>query len=96
MPAMLCRAHVPVLAAWGASDWLSSREDHLLLAACANEGKAGLGSFVEIQGADHYFAARAFEAESFAAGDAGRVCPAVAETTVSWLETRIHRTQTRP
>ncbi|MEI8255559.1 MAG: hypothetical protein WCJ30_07795 [Deltaproteobacteria bacterium] len=61
MPAMLCRAHVPVLAAWGASDWLSSREDHLLLAACANEGKAGLGSFVEIQGADHYFAARAFE-----------------------------------
>jgi hypothetical protein len=83
--AQLAGARVAVLAAWGASDWLSSRDDHELVAACANEGQAGLGVFAEIAGADHHLAGRATPAESFAARDHGQLCPRLAPLVSSWL-----------
>jgi pimeloyl-ACP methyl ester carboxylesterase len=85
----LASAGVPVLAAWGASDWLSSREDHELVAACASEGGAGLGTFAEVPGADHFFAARATAAASYAATSGGRLSPRLARLLVSWVRAKL-------
>lgn len=88
IPAHLAAAAVPVLAAWGASDWLSSREDHALVAACVNEGTPGLGDFTEVAGADHYFAERESAEVSFRAKDAGVLTTSIVDACVAWLERR--------
>ncbi len=84
IPEQLASARVPVLAAWGSCDWLAFRDDHELVAACVNEGAPGMGTFVEIAGADHGFAERASEAESFAAKDPGVLSVALASIAIDW------------
>lgn len=89
--AQLAAARIPVLAAWGASDWLATRDDHELVAACVNEGAPGsdaLGEFVEVPGADHYFAARDGLDASFRARDAGVLAESVVDACAGWMERR--------
>ncbi|MFO0550239.1 MAG: alpha/beta fold hydrolase [Polyangiaceae bacterium] len=89
----LTSANLPVLAAWGASDWLSMREDHELIAACVNEGAPGKGAFIEIPRADHHFAERATDAESYAARDRGSLAEAIPATLVAWLRSETPSTR---
>ncbi|MFO0613324.1 MAG: alpha/beta hydrolase [Polyangiaceae bacterium] len=84
IPAHLAAARIPVLAAWGSSDWLAFRDDHELVAACVNEGAPGRGTFAEIPRADHGFADRASEAGAFGAKDPGTLSEALATTLADW------------
>lgn len=80
----LQRAGLPTLAAWGEMDWMSSRTDHELIAACVAEAHPGLGSFRAIAGADHNFTVRGSQAEAFRARDAGRLSDVWVATFLSW------------
>lgn len=77
-------ARIPVLAAWGTADWVSSRADHELLANCVEEAHPGFGTFNEISGADHNFAERASTLDAYHAKDAGRLSEQVPHRLLAW------------
>lgn len=77
-------AGIPLLAAWGNMDFVSSRSDHELLAACVEQAHPGLGTFSEIAGADHNFAARASALDAYQAKDAGRLSQDVQDKLLAW------------
>lgn len=68
-----------VLAMWGASDWLATRDEHTRIAALTG------GDFVEVPRADHGFADFATVGDSFAARGVGAWQPAVGEALRGWL-----------
>jgi pimeloyl-ACP methyl ester carboxylesterase len=76
---------LPVLAAWGAADWIALRVEHELLADLVNRHHPGRGRFVEVEGCDHGFAHHATEAASFAARGRGPFHPRVLEVTLAWM-----------
>lgn len=79
-PAVALRAlEVPVLALWGASDWLSTRREHEAIAALTR------GVFEEVPEADHGFARFESAQASFDAGGRGRWCPAVGDAALRWM-----------
>lgn len=80
-PADALRAlRASVLAMWGASDWLATREEHARIAALTG------GDFIEVPRADHGFADFATMEDSFAARGVGVWQPAVGEALRGWLE----------
>lgn len=72
----------PALAAWGACDWLSARDEHERIAALTR------GAFVEVPRADHGFADFATAQASFDARGRGPWQPAVGEALTRWLDAR--------
>ncbi len=72
---------------WGSSDYISSREDHEILAATVNTFHPGNGSFIQIDNADHGMQ----RASSFAASrtQPGRYNDQVGEIILTWLKQQI-------
>lgn len=81
---------VPVLAMWGASDWVAQREEHVALAAALNAARPGSARFVEVAGADHEWRAHATARDSMAARWTGEYATGVGEALVAWLRSTPH------
>ena len=81
----LLALEVPVLAMWGASDWLAPRDEHVALVAAINAVRPGRARFAEVPGADHDWRAHPTPEASLAAGWTGDFAPGVATTLARWL-----------
>ncbi len=77
----------PLLAAWGASDWLSFRDDHQKLADVVEKQHPGRGRFTVVPSADHWFIEHPTPQASYAARGRGSYNPAVGETLLRWMDT---------
>lgn len=76
------------LAMWGSSDFITSRDDHALIAEIANTRREGLGELVVLDGVDHGFYEAATPAQSISEwGKPGRTqSPRIVETLHAWSE----------
>ncbi len=84
--APLLALEVPLLAMWGASDWLAQRDEHVALVAAINAARPGSARFVEVSGADHDWRAHPTPEASMAARWTGDFAEGVATTLVPWLK----------
>jgi pimeloyl-ACP methyl ester carboxylesterase len=60
----------PVMAVWGASDFVSAEDDHEWLAAAVDKNFPGNGKFVRLEGSDHWLRKAADRAASMRGGPA--------------------------
>jgi serine aminopeptidase S33 family/PDZ domain-containing protein len=76
------------LAMWGSSDFITSRDDHAMIAEIANARREGLGELVVLDGVDHGFFEAATPAQSLSEwGKPGRAqSPRIVETLHAWSE----------
>ncbi len=84
-----------VLAIWGKSDFVSTEDDHALIARIINRDHPGHGSFVALDGIDHGFNRAASRRESFERGqkrEPGTFNPVILDTCRAWLA----KTTTQP
>jgi len=56
---------VPALVLWGASDFITSRDEHVELAEALNAMHPGQATFAEVAGLDHYLSHQASQQASF-------------------------------
>ena len=54
-PAYVAKINCPLLSMWGASDFISYREDHEMMAAAVNKRHPGKGEFFLVENSDHAF-----------------------------------------
>jgi pimeloyl-ACP methyl ester carboxylesterase len=84
--------HTRVLAVWGTSDWLATREANAWIAEVVNREKPGNGSFVALDAIDHFCLRAATPEESYriwmpAKGAPAREFnPVILETLRTWLD----------
>lgn len=82
------KVNVPTLVLYGANDFVSSEEDHLLIRNIVNQRKEGLAEYVRLANSDHGF----FQTESPADSmrrwgqPGGTFNPNVVDTLKAWLE----------
>ena len=85
-------AHPRVLALWGTSDWLVDRASNVWIAEVVNRTKPGHGTFVALDGIDHFFFRAASVEESYKlwkpvkGTPAGEFNPVILETLRKWLD----------
>jgi uncharacterized protein len=81
----------PVLAIYGASDFVTSAHEHQYIADIVNASHPGKGTFVQIPDMDHYLSKRASQADSMNAGRTPGASPAqynekFTATILDWLK----------
>jgi alpha-beta hydrolase superfamily lysophospholipase/bifunctional DNA-binding transcriptional regulator/antitoxin component of YhaV-PrlF toxin-antitoxin module len=74
------------LAIWGKADYVSTEDDHALIARIVNRAHPGRGTFLALEGADHGLLRAASKQESLKRRTPGEVNPAVLEACHSWIE----------
>jgi dienelactone hydrolase len=77
------------LAIWGKGDYVSSEDDHALIARIVNRDHPGHGTFLALDGIDHGFDRAASRRESFErarSGQAGTFNPIFLEVCRAWIE----------
>lgn len=75
----------PVLAAYGASDFLTDASEHQLVAEAVNSWRPGTARFVQVEGIDHWLRKAATKQASLEQGPSGgEYSEALAETLVAW------------
>ncbi len=77
------------LAIWGKGDYVSSEDDHALIARIVNRDHPGHGTFLALDGIDHGFERAASRRESFELGQsrqAGTFNPVFLEVCRTWIE----------
>ena len=86
------RSSPRVLAIWGASDWLVDRDSNAWIAEVVNRMKPGAGTFVTIEGIDHFFLRAATQQESYRLwkpeknSPTRELNPAILKTLRAWFE----------
>jgi len=61
LPAYWAKISFPTLAIWSENDFISTKEDHEMIAAAVNQNSAGKGEFLQLPRSDHGF----YETTSF-------------------------------
>jgi pimeloyl-ACP methyl ester carboxylesterase len=74
------------LAIWGKADYVSTEDDHALIARMVNWVHPGRGTFLALEGADHGLHRAASPQESLGRQKPGEVNPAVLEACHAWIE----------
>jgi uncharacterized protein len=62
---------VPVLAAYGAADFLTDANEHELIARAVNSWRPGTATFVQLEGIDHWLRTASSQAQSLEQGPSG-------------------------
>jgi pimeloyl-ACP methyl ester carboxylesterase len=78
-------AATAVLAAWGAADFVSDRDEHEWIAATVNHYHPGKGTFSVVPASDHAFFRKESEEEAIRTGMTGEYHDAAAKVTASWI-----------
>ena len=87
LPAAWTKGNAAVLAIWGTNDFVSSRDDHPLIAEIVNRARPGKGAFAALEGADHGFRRTTSVEDSYRRGTAGGEFNAEIVTTLrEWTE----------
>jgi hypothetical protein len=73
-----------VLALWGRADFVSSEEEHALIARIVNRDRSGAGEFRALDGIDHGFARAESREESIGRDGPGEFNPLIVETIRDW------------
>lgn len=79
------KVDAPVLALWGASDYVAGRKDSECVAAAVNKAHPGNGAVVSVPKCCHMFSKAEDMEESFLAG-LGEFNPAVVEIATNWIK----------
>lgn len=79
------KVDAPVLAIWGKSDFIASREDSELAVTTVNSMHRDNGTFIALPGICHFCCKAADQEESFLAG-AGEFNPALVKTVTEWMK----------
>ncbi|HEX2254191.1 MAG TPA: alpha/beta fold hydrolase [Thermoanaerobaculia bacterium] len=80
-------AGIPVLAAWGTSDFVASGWEHEWLAEAANAWRPGSGTYAPIPEADHWLRrAASFGASAVQGPFGGEYHPGLAERMIAWMD----------
>jgi hypothetical protein len=74
------------LAIWGKADYVSTEDDHALIARMVNWVHPGKGTFLALEGADHGFHRASSPSESLGRQKPGEFNPAVLEACHAWIE----------
>lgn len=74
-----------VLALWGESDFVTSPEDHRLIAEIVNAVHPGHATFTALPGIDHAFSKQPSAQASMQSGMRGDFNPAITETVRTWV-----------
>jgi pimeloyl-ACP methyl ester carboxylesterase len=82
------KVDAPVLAMWGAADYVANKADSEFLVAQVNAAHAGNAEFVTIEGTDHNLDRMADMEESFLAGFAGDFNPEIIIVAKKWMESK--------
>lgn len=79
--------NVPLLAVWGASDFLTDGSEHELLAKAVNSWRPGTATYVKLEGIDHWLRGAPDQAASLEQGPAGGAySDALAERVAAFAE----------
>lgn len=79
--------HGNVLALWGKSDFVSTEDDHALIARIVNRKRPGDGEFIALDGVDHGFNKAESKRESYEnLTKPANLDPIVIEKTREWIE----------
>ena len=79
------KVDAPVLAIWGKSDFIASREDSERVVAAVNRTHPGSGTFIALPGICHFCCKAEDQEESFLAGS-GEFNPALVKTVTEWMK----------
>ena len=88
-PELWSRVTAKVLVVCGAADYVTSEEDHRLIAEIVNADHPGKAEFVKMEGLDHHFTEASSQKKSFdrqAAGKQGEYSLSLEEKIATWLE----------
>jgi pimeloyl-ACP methyl ester carboxylesterase len=91
-----------VLAIWGTADWLATREGNAWIAEVVNRAKPGNGTFVALDGIDHFFFRTATPEESYRlfkparGAKPGEFNPIILETLRRWMDETAGRAKKAP
>ncbi|MCH9002767.1 MAG: alpha/beta fold hydrolase [Planctomycetes bacterium] len=79
------KVDAPVLAIWGKSDFIASREDSELAVTAVNSTHPDSGTFLALPGICHFCCKASDQEESFLAG-IGEFNPALVKTVTKWMK----------
>jgi pimeloyl-ACP methyl ester carboxylesterase len=86
-PAFWARGNASVLAIWGKNEFITTEEDHPLIAAIVNRARPGKGRYVALEASDHAFKKTTSKEDSFRRWSTpGEFNPAIITTLKSWME----------
>ncbi len=86
-PAYWAKVDANVLAIWGACEFITTEEDHPLIAEVVNRARPGKGKYVRLENSDHGFKKTESMADSFRRwGQAGEFNPNVVDALKAWTK----------
>jgi uncharacterized protein len=86
-PSYWAKVDAHVLALWGSSEFITTEEDHPLIAEVVNKAQPGRGKYVRLEESDHGFKKTASIEDSFRRwGQPGEFNPNVVEALKAWTK----------